>query len=91
MKKKIGGVFSEMMKIFKKKTKHFVKEFILQNNAPFVQYILKKIKSNNNQPILFIFLQMGVDVEAKHPEKNAFFEAVINKLQDYSQYTVGKL
>lgn len=34
---------------------------------------------------------MGVDVEAKHPEKNAFFEAVINKLQDYSQYTVGKL
>lgn len=34
---------------------------------------------------------MGADVEAKHPEKNVFLEAVINKLQDYSQYTVGKL
>lgn len=33
-------------------------------------------------------LRMGADVEAKHPEKNQFLEAVINKLQDYSQYTV---
>ncbi|XP_035225681.1 AT-rich interactive domain-containing protein 4B-like [Stegodyphus dumicola] len=33
-------------------------------------------------------LRIGADIEAKHPEKNQFFEAVINKLQDYSQYTV---
>ncbi|XP_042905204.1 AT-rich interactive domain-containing protein 4B isoform X2 [Parasteatoda tepidariorum] len=33
-------------------------------------------------------LRIGADVEAKHPDKNGYYEAVINKLQDYSQYTV---
>ena len=29
-------------------------------------------------------------MEARHPEKAQFLEAVINKIQDCSQYTVGK-
>ncbi|GAB6031800.1 hypothetical protein CHUAL_010202 [Chamberlinius hualienensis] len=33
-------------------------------------------------------LRVGAHVEARHPEKNQFLEAVINKLNDYSQYTV---
>jgi Ras-related protein Rab-1A len=35
-------------------------------------------------------LKVGAQVEAKHPEKAQFLEAVINKIQDCSQYTVGK-
>jgi Ras-related protein Rab-1A len=31
---------------------------------------------------------MGATVEAKHPDKNQFLEAVISKIQDCSQYTV---
>lgn len=33
-------------------------------------------------------LRVGAQVEAKHPEKAQFVEAVINKIQDCSQYTV---
>ncbi|GFT68434.1 AT-rich interactive domain-containing protein 4B [Nephila pilipes] len=33
-------------------------------------------------------LRIGAEVDAKHPDKGQFMEAVINKLQDYSQYTV---
>lgn len=33
---------------------------------------------------------MGAQVEAKHPEKGQYVEAVINKIQDCSQYTVGE-
>ncbi|XP_054710278.1 AT-rich interactive domain-containing protein 4B-like [Uloborus diversus] len=33
-------------------------------------------------------LRIGSDIEAKHPEKSQYLEAVINKVQDYSQYTV---
>ncbi|KAK2707232.1 AT-rich interactive domain-containing protein 4B-like isoform X2 [Artemia franciscana] len=33
-------------------------------------------------------LRTGAQVEAKHPEKNQFLEAVISKIQDCSQYTV---
>jgi hypothetical protein len=35
-------------------------------------------------------MKVGAQVEAKHPEKAQFLEAVINKIQDCSQYTVGK-
>lgn len=38
----------------------------------------------------FFFGQVGAQVEAKHPDKAQFFEATINKIQDCSQYTVGK-
>ncbi|KAL3227252.1 hypothetical protein MRX96_024218 [Rhipicephalus microplus] len=33
-------------------------------------------------------LRVGAHVEAKHPDRNQYFEAVIGKLLDYSQYTV---
>ncbi|CAL1277052.1 unnamed protein product [Larinioides sclopetarius] len=33
-------------------------------------------------------LRIGAEIEAKHPEKGQFMEAVVNKVQDYSQYTV---
>lgn len=33
-------------------------------------------------------LRVGAHVEAKHPDRNQYFEAVIAKLLDYSQYTV---
>ncbi|CAN7993811.1 unnamed protein product, partial [Ixodes pacificus] len=33
-------------------------------------------------------LRVGAHVEAKHPDKNQFFDAVVGKLLDYSQYTV---
>ncbi|XP_077492806.1 uncharacterized protein LOC144103954 isoform X2 [Amblyomma americanum] len=33
-------------------------------------------------------LRVGAHVEAKHPDKNQYIEAVIAKLLDYSQYTV---
>ncbi|CAN7995256.1 unnamed protein product, partial [Ixodes hexagonus] len=33
-------------------------------------------------------LRVGAHVEAKHPDKNQFIEAVVGKLLDYSQYTV---
>ncbi|XP_064490019.1 AT-rich interactive domain-containing protein 4A-like isoform X2 [Ornithodoros turicata] len=33
-------------------------------------------------------LKIGAHVEAKHPDKSQFLEAVIGKLLDYSQYTV---
>lgn len=36
-------------------------------------------------------LRVGSSVEAKHPEKKEFFEATITKIQDCSQYTVGKI
>jgi hypothetical protein len=40
--------------------------------------------------LLSVNLKVGAQVEAKHPEKAQFLEAVINKIQDCSQYTVGK-
>jgi Ras-related protein Rab-1A len=33
-------------------------------------------------------LRVGANVEAKHPDKNQFLEATINRIQDCSQYTV---
>ncbi|PRD31296.1 UNVERIFIED_CONTAM: Arid4b [Trichonephila clavipes] len=33
-------------------------------------------------------LRIGGEVDARHPEKGQFMEAIINKMQDYSQYTV---
>ncbi|XP_077530282.1 uncharacterized protein LOC144142565 isoform X1 [Haemaphysalis longicornis] len=33
-------------------------------------------------------LRVGAHVEAKHPDKNQYIEAIIGKLLDYSQYTV---
>ncbi|GFQ75800.1 AT-rich interactive domain-containing protein 4B [Trichonephila clavata] len=33
-------------------------------------------------------LKIGGEVDARHPEKGQFLEAIINKMQDYSQYTV---
>jgi Ras-related protein Rab-1A len=33
-------------------------------------------------------LRVGANVEARHPDKNLFIEATINKIQDCSQYTV---
>lgn len=33
-------------------------------------------------------LRIGAEIDAKHPDKGQFMEAIINKLQDYSQYTV---
>ncbi|CAL8081155.1 unnamed protein product [Orchesella dallaii] len=33
-------------------------------------------------------LKVGANVEAKHPDKNQFMEATLNKIQDSSQYTV---
>jgi hypothetical protein len=30
----------------------------------------------------------GATVEARHPEKLSFHEAIVNKIQDQSQYTV---
>ena len=35
-------------------------------------------------------LRVGASVEAKHPDKKEFVEAIITKIQDCSQYTVGK-
>ena len=35
-------------------------------------------------------LRVGHTVQAKHPEKKEFVEATIGKIQDCSQYTVGK-
>lgn len=35
-------------------------------------------------------LRVGQHVQAKHPEKKEFVDAVITKIQDCSQYTVGK-
>ena len=35
-------------------------------------------------------VQVGAQVEAKHPEKAQFLEGIISKIQDCSQYTVGK-
>jgi len=31
---------------------------------------------------------VGANVEARHPDKNLFIEATVNKIQDCSQYTV---
>lgn len=36
-------------------------------------------------------LRVGQLVQAKHPEKKDFVDATITKIQDCSQYTVGKL
>ena len=36
-------------------------------------------------------LKVGAIVRANHAEKNQYFEAIISKIQDCSQYTVGKL
>ena len=36
-------------------------------------------------------MKVGAQVEAKHPDKAQFLEAVINKIQDCSMYTVGEL
>jgi len=33
-------------------------------------------------------LLTGSTVEARHPEKLTFHEAIVNKIQDQSQYTV---
>ena len=35
-------------------------------------------------------LRVGATIEAKHPEKNTYCEGLISKIQDCSQYTVGK-
>lgn len=54
-----------------------------------------KITFKNNQGNVIVTddqlrgtLRVGAHVEAKHPEKNQYIEAVINKIIDYSQYTV---
>ncbi|XP_067119797.1 AT-rich interactive domain-containing protein 4A-like isoform X2 [Centruroides vittatus] len=54
-----------------------------------------KITFKNNQGNVILTddqlrgtLRVGAHVEAKHPEKNQYIEAVINKIIDYSQYTV---
>ena len=36
-------------------------------------------------------LQVGQLVQAKHPDRKELVEATITKIQDCSQYTVGKL
>lgn len=36
-------------------------------------------------------LRVGQVVQAKHPDKKELVEATIAKIQDCSQYTVGKL
>lgn len=36
-------------------------------------------------------LRVGQIVQAKHTDKKDFFEATITKIQDCSQYTVGKI
>lgn len=36
-------------------------------------------------------LRVGELVQARHPEKKELVDAVITKIQDCSQYTVGKL
>ncbi|KAF8787225.1 AT-rich interactive domain-containing protein like [Argiope bruennichi] len=43
-----------------------------------------KIKKVNR----IVKCKIGAEIDAKHPEKGQFMEAVINKVQDYSQYTV---
>ena len=35
-------------------------------------------------------VHVGASVEVKHPEKGQFFEGVVAKIFDTSQYTVGK-
>lgn len=35
-------------------------------------------------------LKIGAQVKASHPEKNQYVDAIVNKIQDCSQYTVGK-
>lgn len=35
-------------------------------------------------------LRVGQTVQARHSEKKEFIEATISKIQDCSQYTVGK-
>ena len=35
-------------------------------------------------------VSVGTSVEVKHPEKGQYFEGVIAKIFDTSQYTVGK-
>lgn len=35
-------------------------------------------------------LRVGQLVQAKHPDKKEFVDAIITKIQDCSQYTVGK-
>lgn len=53
--------------------------------------ILRQIKLISHSFHNFSFCQVGAQVEAKHPDKAQFFEATISKIQDCSQYTVGKL
>ena len=36
-------------------------------------------------------VHVGASVEVKHPDKGQFFEGVVAKIFDTSQYTVGKL
>lgn len=36
-------------------------------------------------------LKIGAQVKASHPDKNQYVDAIVNKIQDCSQYTVGKL
>lgn len=35
-------------------------------------------------------LKIGAQVKASHPDKNQFVDAIVNKIQDCSQYTVGE-
>lgn len=35
-------------------------------------------------------LRVGQLVQARHPEKREFLDAIITKIQDCSQYTVGE-
>lgn len=35
-------------------------------------------------------LKIGAQVKASHPEKNQYVDAIVNKIQDCSQYTVGQ-
>lgn len=35
-------------------------------------------------------LKVGAQVKALHPDKNQHLDGIVNKIQDCSQYTVGK-
>jgi len=42
------------------------------------------------QCILFVFTQIGANVEVKHPDTGRVMEASIKQMSDSSMYTVGK-
>ena len=55
-----------------------------------VRFGVEAVVSASPLNVSLFHSKVGAQIEAKHPEKNQYSEGIISKIQDCSQYTVGK-